>query len=391
LQSAGGEDSTLEAEKNLMASRGHEIELLLFDNADMGKGAFGKVSAGLRSIYNPKSARKIRAVINEFKPDVVHVHNFFFDASPSVMIEATKLNVPVVVTLHNFRLVCASALLLRDNKICELCVSHSFPWFGVKYKCYHNSAIQSAMVGGMAAVHKWIGTWKKNVDTFITPSAFGRKKLLGSSLKPSAEKIKVKHNFLEDPGIGDPDKRENFYLYVGRFSSEKGIEFLLEAWRSLPSEKLVAVGDGPQWKLLKEKYQAFSNISFRGKEPRNVVLDLIKKSKALIFPSICYEGLPLTVIEAFATGTPVLSSALGAMNGEMIKDVYNGILFAPGNPVSISEAVLKFNDYLHKADYTLYNNARTSYLESYHPDKCYNDIMEVYASAIKQRSKKNNG
>ncbi len=203
FHNAGGEDTTLDAEMNLMILKGHEVELLLFDNADMEKGITGKVKTAVKSIYNKASAKKVAKKIEAFNPDIIHVHNFFFDASPSVLIEAKRHKIPLVVTLHNFRLVCANALLLRDGKICELCLPHDFPWYGVKYKCYHDSAVQSAVVGAFAAVHKWTGTWRNKVDMFITPSSFSRVKLLHSSLAVDADKIKVKPNFINDPGTGE--------------------------------------------------------------------------------------------------------------------------------------------------------------------------------------------
>jgi glycosyltransferase involved in cell wall biosynthesis len=379
--SDGGEDSALQSEIMLMRRKGHEVEVFLFDNASTINGVSGKLKAAVSSIYNTESAKKIKEAINEFKPDVMHVHNFFFTASPSVLIQAHKQKVPVVVTLHNFRLLCVNTLLLRDNKVCELCVQHDFPWYGVKYKCYHDSAVQSAAVGAMSAVHKWMGTWKNKVDTFISPSHFSRNKFLHSSLHPDPEKIKVKYNFIDDPNHGDAKSRNNYYLFVGRLSQEKGIEVLLDAFIQLPKEEIIIAGDGPLQEQLVTKYAPYKNIIFLGRKPRTEVLELMKKCRVLMFPSICYEGLPLTIAEAFATGTPVIGSSMGAMQ-EMIINEYNGLLFETGNSVKLAEAILFFNSYLAKKDFSLYDNARKSYLENYHPEKCYNDVMNIYNNAI---------
>lgn len=384
LHSAGGEDTTVEAELELMQSYGHEVKLVQFDNATMGSGTFGKIQAGASSIYNFQSAKKVKEEIRAFKPDIIHVHNFFFTASPSVIIQAYKEKVPVIVTLHNFRLLCASALLLRDNKICELCINNDFPWHGVKYKCYHNSALQSAVVGGMSAVHKWIGTWRNKVDMFISPASFSRKKILQSSLGVAANKIKVKHNFVKDPGIGAPGKRKNYYLFVGRLSSEKGVDVLLKAWENLKEHRLVIAGDGPEKESLMAQYGHFENISFVGKISRQQVFELMQTCKALVFPSVCYEGLPLTIAEAFATGTPVIGSSLGAMQ-EMIIPEKNGLLFEPGNPQSLAGTVLLFEKYTQGENDEMYYNARNSYIEYYSPHKCYEQIMEIYNLVIKQK------
>ena len=171
-----------------------------FDNAKVASGFGGKLKSGISAIYNKSSARLITSVIRSFQPDIVHIHNFFFAASPSVIVAVHKLNIPLIVTIHNFRLICTNSLLLRDNKICELCVNLDYAWYGVKYKCYHDSAIQSAMVAAMAATHKWSGTWKNKVDLYFTPAGFSREKLVHSSLNLPDAQIVVKPNFIPDPG-----------------------------------------------------------------------------------------------------------------------------------------------------------------------------------------------
>lgn len=384
LHSAGGEDTTVEAESGLMRSKGHDVHVHIFDNAAMEHGFKGKIKAGFSGIYNTAAAKEVEKIVEEFEPDVVHVHNFFFAASPSVLIAIHKKKIPVVATIQNYRLICANALLLRNNKVCELCVSHDFPWYGVKYKCYHDSAVQSAAVGMIAAIHKWMGTWKRSVDTYITPSAFSRDKLLHSSFGVSPEKIEVKRNFIADPGVSDAANRKNYFLFVGRLAQEKGVQVLLEAWKGLAGEELIIAGDGPEKEILVSKYGSLNNVRFVGYKHKNEVLELMKDCKALIFPSIWYEGLPLTIVEAFATGTPVIGSAIGAV-GEMVNDKYNGLLFETGNAVSLQQSIRLFNKLVAEKSLTLYENARESYIQNYHPEKCYSAIMRIYQKAIKDR------
>lgn len=383
LHSSGGEDTTVEAESNLMRSKGHDVSLHIFDNANMQSGIAGKFKAGLSGIYNRSSAKKVENIIRGFKPDVVHVHNFFFAASPSILGAIHKSGIPVIVTIQNYRLICANALLLRDNKVCELCISHDFPWYGVKYKCYHHSAIQSAAVGLIAALHKRIGTWKHSVDIYITPSAFTRDKLVHSSFGVSADKIQVKRNFIDDPGTGNPAMRKNYFLFVGRLSAEKGVHVLLEAWRGLPNEQLIIAGDGPERHDLVSKYGSLTNIQFVGHKNRSEVLELMKNCRALVFPSIWYEGLPLTIVEALATGTPVIGSAIGAVS-EMISHGHNGVLFEAGQAQGLNQSIGLFNTWV-SGNTSLYENARDSYLQNYHPEKCYSASMRIYEEAIKSR------
>lgn len=387
LQSAGGEDTTMEAEAELMRAKGHNVQVQLFNNGSMGKGLAGKISAGISSVYNRNSAHALKEAIVQFSPDIIHVHNFFFAASPSVIIEASRHKIPVIVTIQNFRLVCANALFFRDNKICELCISHSFPWYGVKYKCYHNSSVQSAMVGLSSAIHHIAGTWKRKVNLFITPAEFSRNKLLDSALGIRPEKIKVKRNFIGDPGESNPSDRKSFYLFVGRLSAEKGVDLLLEAWKRIGNEQLIIAGDGPEKEYLYNKYGKQRNIIFAGKKPRVEILELMKQCRALIFPSVWYEGLPLTIVEAFATGTPVLASSLGAMQ-EMITHGSNGLLFPAGDSEKLAETVNSFNRIIASGDLSMYQNARSAYMNNYHPEQCYQQIMKLYNSVIP--SSKNN-
>lgn len=380
----GGEDTTVEAESSLMRLKGHKVRVHIFDNAEMQEGFKGKLKAGISGIYNRSSARTVAKIIKEFEPDVVHVHNFFFTASPSILRATHNRKIPVVATIQNYRLICANALLLRDNKVCELCVSHDFPWYGVKYKCYHHSAIQSAAVGMIAAIHKWTGTWKNSVDKYITPSAFSRARLINSSFGVSPDKIEVKRNFIADPGTGDTTTRKNYFLFVGRMAAEKGVHVLLEAWKELPDEQLIIAGDGPEKDDLVSKFGSLSNVQFVGHKNKTEVLELMKSCRALVFPSIWYEGLPLTIVEAFATGTPVIGSAIGAV-GEMVNNRYNGLLFDSGNPASLKQTIGLFNNLIADSSYSFYENARESYLQNYHPDKCYSDTMRIYEKAIKDK------
>jgi glycosyltransferase involved in cell wall biosynthesis len=384
-QSKGGEDTTVEAEAQLMKSKGHDVHVHMFDNAELIGSTGGKLKAGLSAIYNSSSAAEIKKVAKLFKPDVVHVHNFFFAASPSILIAIKKLNIPLAVTIHNYRLICPNALLLRENSVCELCVHHDFPWWGVKYKCYHNSAVQSAAIGAMAAIHKWTGTWKKSVDLYITPSEFLRNRLIDSSFNAPSERIKVKRNFIRDPGEANVSDRKNHFLFVGRLSPEKGVNVLLEAWDSL-DHQLIIVGDGPERGYFEKKYNHRRNIIFVGHQKKDEVLTLMKQSRALIFPSIWYEGLPLTIVEALATGTPVIGSNLGAIS-EMITQEVNGLLFEAGSPVKLKDAIDKFNTAVSDGQLDFYENARASYLCNYYSENCYQQVMELYEKIIGDKTK----
>jgi len=379
--SKGGEDTSVAAEMSLLGDHGHTTKILFYDNADMDTGLWGKMKAGISAIYNATSARILKEEIQSFQPDLIHIHNFFFQASPAVIIEAKKHNIPVVVTIQNFRLLCTNALLLRDNKICELCVNKTFAWYGIIYKCYNNSSLQSEAVASMAGIHKIAGTWRRSVDQYITPAEFIKSKLLNSSLKLNPGKVAIKRNFVQDVGETPGHQRKNFFLFVGRLSMEKGLNVLLNSFLNLPDDELLIVGDGPYRESLINDYGRLKNIHFVGKKDKDEVISLMKECKSLVFPSIWYEGLPLTIIEAFSTGTPVIASKVGAMEEMVIHD-RNGLLFEAGNAYRLQEAIGIFNAFIRNSNYSLYEGARQSYLENYHPDVCYKTTMTIYTRLL---------
>lgn len=374
-QHYGGEDAVLEAEINLLKDKGHEVALVGFHNNTINSLGT-KLRTGLFSVYNTTSTKILEQKIRDFTPDVLHIHNLFFTASPSIIIKAYQMKVPVVMTIHNYRLICANAILLRNNKVCELCVNKLIPLDGIKYKCYRSSHLESALVTGITSVHKIIATWRKKVSQYIVLSNFANQKLLNSSLQLPQHKVCVKPNFIFDPYL-KIDKRDDYFVFVGRLTIEKGIEVLLNCFELNPHLKLIIAGDGPQKENIKRKIETLPNINFIGQQPKEEILKLMSKSKALIFPSIWYEGLPTTIIEAFATGTPVIASNLGSM-AEMIQHNYNGFLFEPNNVHSLE---LTINSVL-SSGIELNKQARITYERNYHPEIHYTEILKIYKKAI---------
>jgi len=374
----GGEDVVAEQEAAILTDRGHQVKTIIFDNIAIS-GFFSKLKISIQSVYNFTSARKVSKSIREFKPDIVHVHNLFFIASPSIIYAARKHKTPVVLTVHNYRLICANALLLRDNKVCELCINKKFPLSGIRYRCYRNSAAASALVTLITGLHKFFNTWKNKIDVYITLNEFSRSKLLHSSLQVPAAKMITKPNFIPDPGE-TATPREDFFLFAGRIAVEKGVYVLAKAFTEMPEHKLVIVGDGPERKALQEQCKAYSNIVYTGALDKQEVKKYMRKCKALICPSIWYEGAPLTIIEAFATGTPVIASRLGSML-ESIDDGFNGLHFTAGDPNDLKNKINVFVKET-KESAMFYKNARATYLQKYNSDTHYRSIVNIYESLI---------
>lgn len=380
-QYKGGEDNVLEMELTLLKNKGHQTRVLLFDNDSISSFS-SKIKTALSSLYNFASARRLKKEIKYFQPDVIHIHNLFFKASPSILYAARQMKVPVVLTLHNFRTVCANAILLRDGHVCELCVHKTFPIQGIKYKCYRDSAIESALVTGITGMHKLLHTWQNKIDQIIVLSHFMENKFKDSSLKIPTDKFNTLPNFIEDPGDND-SIREEVFLFVGRLSKEKGLSLVLDCFEHLPHLKLIVAGDGPEKDKVIASSERSPNISYIGHQSKEQVMHQMKKCTAIIFPSIWFEGLPLSIIEALSVGTPVIGSKLGAME-EMIEDGYNGLHFQAGNINSLKEKLTLYADLQPLEKNTFQANARISYLNKYQPEIHYRELIRIYQKANKK-------
>jgi glycosyltransferase involved in cell wall biosynthesis len=225
----GGEDESREAEDALLAEHGHEIRQVVFDNAIINSGNALKV--GLQATWSHSAYVRIRDYIAQWRPDVLDVHNFFPLASPSVYYAAKRSGVPVVQTLHNYRILCPGANFFRAGAVCEDCIGQPFPWPGIVHSCYRGSAMQTGAVALMTTVHRALGTFLKQVDLFLVLSEFARQKFLASGFPP--DKLVVKPNFVVDPGFVGQGGTD--YLYVGRLSPEKGIDTFLRAIEKVQS------------------------------------------------------------------------------------------------------------------------------------------------------------
>jgi glycosyltransferase involved in cell wall biosynthesis len=321
----GGEDAVVQAEAELLRRSGHEVVQHQVQNPPDAAGAIGSLSL---SPWNPLQARAVQGIARQVRPDVAHVHNTWYAQSPAVVWALHRAGIPTVMTLHNFRLVCANGQLFRDGVPCEDCVGAS-PWQGVKHGCYRGSVVLSVPAAGTIALHDRLRTWNRAVDRFVVLSEFARERLVRGGLPP--DRIEVKPNFVTDPGPRScPAGSSPTVLYVGRLSPEKGIELLVEAWRQIGdgSLELLVVGDGPLEERLK-RWPA-PRLRFTGRLPAEEVRRHMLAARALVLPSVWYEGQPVTVLEAFAAGLPVLGSDIGGVP-ELLAPLGREWLAAPGD------------------------------------------------------------
>ncbi|UOA08557.1 glycosyltransferase family 4 protein [Methylobacter sp. S3L5C] len=376
-QQAGGEDNVVAAEAKLLADHGHEVELWSVDNKDLPGGLTGKVKTALTTSYSSASKAIAKDKLQCFKPDVVHVHNFFPQISPSIYDACLEAGVPVVQTLHNYRLICPGAMLMRDGKICEQCITGS-PYQAAWYGCYRGSKLGSLVVAHMVAQHRQQGTWQHKVSRFIALTNFAKGKFVEAGFP--ADKILVKANFVADPMEEVPGidcSLPAFALFVGRLSEEKGLKTLLKAWSTMADKTVLKVaGAGPLAELLPGK----NNIEALGLQDPKQIGELMQQAAFLVLPSEWYEGFPLVLVEAFAHGLPVLASNLGSM-ADIIKDGETGLLFTPGDPEDLASKVKWLLANPLKAQ-TLGDNARRTFLEKYTAEQNYTELMAIYQDAM---------
>jgi len=299
--------------------------------------------------------------------------------SPSIYSACKEAHVPVVQTLHNYRLLCPAAIFYRDAHVCEECAEHNL-WHAVFYGCYRKSRAESAGVALMLEAHRLLRTWTRMVHSYVALTEFARRKFIAGGLPP--DRIVTKPNFVH-PDPGDHIDSGQYALFVGRLSPEKGLETLLAAWKPLAKGiSLIIVGDGPLRARLAVAATQFGldNVSFRGRLTRAETLQAIKGASFLIFPSGCYENFPMSIAEAFACGVPVVCSRLGAME-EIVADGLTGLHFTPGNAGDLAAKVEWA--WTHPVEIAAMGRAaRAEYEAKYTAERNYQMLMEIYQKAV---------
>jgi glycosyltransferase involved in cell wall biosynthesis len=366
----GGEDQVFHSESELLKSKGHAVEKLEFHNE-------GRISP-FKLLHNSSSVKRFKETVKNFQPDILHVHNLFHQASPAILTAAKELKLAVVMTLHNYRLICANGLLLRKGKICEKCVSQRLMYSGILHNCYRDSRLASLGLTTTLNWHRLKGTWQNHVDRYIALSVFEKNKLLRSTLDLTANQIEIKPNFITDPSLGK-NQRESTFLYVGRLAEEKGIRILLAAQQS-GGFSLEIIGSGPLEKLVKKAVSKQKGLVYSGKAGHKEVLERMKSVLGVIVPSIWYEPFGMTIIESLACGTPVIASNIGTIP-EIITHNENGLLFTPGNPNSLLSQIknLPLDENWQKFS----EAARSSYLKKYTAEHNYQQLMNIYQNVLK--------
>jgi glycosyltransferase involved in cell wall biosynthesis len=377
-QQSGGEDRVVAAEHALLADHGHSVVQYTPHNDAVNK--MSALEVGVKTVWNHETYRNIRHLIAEQGVELVHVHNTLPLVSPAVYYAAAAQRTPVVQTLHNYRFLCPASTFFRQGEICELCLSKAIKYPAVTNRCYRDSVAASAAVSTMLAAHRFSGTYRNKIHTYIALTEFARAKFCEGGLP--AERIAVKPNFLaKDPGVGTGNG--GYALFVGRLSEEKGVGTLLEAWKaSAQTIPLKIAGDGPLQMFVRKRAAELPGVEYLGACAHARVIALLQDAAFLMFPSRWYEGMPLVVLEAMACGTPVVAFGLGSMN-DLIVEGENGIKLASPD-AGVLACFLNNSKELAGKVARLRSGTRARFEQNFAAKTNYGLLLDIYNRALNE-------
>ena len=368
----GGEDTVVEAEADLLRGGGHEVHLLEGQNPHSWLPAARKLA---RAPWNSSAVRAVHEAAVRLRPDVAHVHNTWFTFTPAVVEALSECGVPVVMTLHNYRLICANSYLFRDGGPCEQCVA-SHPWHGVVHRCYNHSALASVPASATIAYNRRRGTWNRNVSLFFALTRFSRDRFVAGGLP--ADQIRVKPHFFPDPGPrAQPPSASPTILYAGRLAPEKGLDVLIRALNRTEDLELLVLGTGDDEARLRRL--AGPGVRFLGQRSPADVRHYMAQSRALAFPSLSYETFGLVLVEAMAAGLPTVASELGGTPDIVGPD--SGLLVPPGSVEAWASALRRLDDDTVDA---AGQAARTRWRHQFSPWVALPELERGYEWAIEQ-------
>jgi glycosyltransferase involved in cell wall biosynthesis len=375
----GGEDTVVQLEADLLRRHSHEVHCLSVWTGELNGASPARLfAAAFGTVWSFRGYSAVQKAIRRYSPDILHVHNTFPLLSPSVFWAAAHEGVPVVQTLHNFRLTCTNALLLRKGAPCQKCVGR-FPWPALQHRCYRHSFWQTGAVATNNVVHRWLGTFQTKVHAYIALTEFSKTILVRSGLP--CDRVFVKPNFNADPGEST-NSRLSRMVFAGEIARPKGVHLLLEAWSSLARAgyQLLMLGDGPDRAELERRHGGDSSIVWCGAQSREKVIETVGTSRWLVLPSLAYENFPMSVLEALSAGTPVVVPDHGAF-AAIVSDKKEGLLFSARKAASLT-ATLRFALDATEDEWMQWSSrARRKYLREYTDHVNYPQLMSIYQQA----------
>jgi glycosyltransferase involved in cell wall biosynthesis len=374
----GGEEEVYAREKELLVGNGHDVIEYIRDNAKIDEAKTGKIRTAVGTLWAADTYQALRSLLSQHHADIAHFHNTFPLISPAAYYACKAKGIPVIQTLHNYRLLCPAGTFLREGRPCEDCL-HKSALPSVVHGCYRDSRVTTAAVAGMLTVHGVFGTYARVVDRYVAPSEFTRLKFVEAGF--SAERVRVKPHFINrDPGCGSHEG--GYALFVGRLSPEKGLRTMLKAWGTHKSRELRVVGDGPMMAELQAMVarDGLSEVSFLGRLHQQDIYEQMRHATFLVYPSECYETFGMAIAEAYACGLPVVASRLGAMR-EIVKEGETGLEFTAGDPEDLAHKIgwaLAHSEEMRRMG----RNARAEYEAKYTAARNYELLSTIYDEVL---------
>jgi glycosyltransferase involved in cell wall biosynthesis len=384
-QQRAGEDAEVDAEIGNLADHGHEVQRFIVDNDSIRTaGLASKARLAVETVWSRRAARQLAEAVRRNRPAVVHIHNTFPLLSPAIYGALDKTGAAIVQSIHNYRPVCPSANLFRDGHDCTDCVGRRFAWPAIVHACYRDSRGQSAVVAAMLAAGRATRAWERAVDRFIAPSPTVADMLAGPAIP--RDRIVVKPNFVgADPGAGSAGIRDDTYLYAGRLALEKGIGTIPAAWALLGNLAAACrlAGSGPLADQLAASAADDARVVPLGNLDRPALFEELRRARALIFPSIWREPFGLTIVEAFASGTPVIAARVGAP-ADLVEEGVTGLFFRPGDADDLAERI-RWASGNPTEMAGMGRRARREYELRYSAEVNYAELTGVYRQALAHR------
>ncbi len=334
-------------------------------------------------LYSSESKQQLDKLLKEISPDLVHAHNIYGRLTTSVLDLLNEKNIPVVMTLHDYKLICPSYKLMAGNGVCEDCKGGKY-YNAILNKCHKNSMAASAIYALESWFNAFFNKYRNNICFFISPSQFLRTKMIEFGWP--AEQVIYIPNYIVPQDFMPRYDSKDYLLYIGRLSGEKGISTLIQAFKKVKTKnvRLMIVGDGPERESLEKLSKIDSRIQFTGYLSGKELSDVTRNAKAVVVPSEWYENAPISILEAFAYGKPVIGARIGGIP-EMIDEGMNGLLYKSGN---VDELAEKLNDFLGCSTSYIANMgmaARKKAEKNYNPEMHYEKLIDVYQKAISMK------
>ena len=382
-QQHGGEDFAVSNQAELLRQRGHTVIHYFRDNNEvLNYSLLDKIRFFPNTVYSIRTVREIRSVARRERPDVAHIHNVFPLISPSVYTTLAEERIPIVQTIHNYRFMCPNALFFTQGKICERCKSGN-TLHAVRHRCYKDSTLLSGLYAAAIGLHRQLGTFSK-IARFIALTPFSRQILVNARIAPP-EKISELGNFLPDPLFepGLPGERSAEFVFIGRLVPEKGVQLLIEAMRGLPQARLAVLGSGPMQAKLEEqaRRQQISNVEFLGYIAGEAKMAHLRRTRALVLPSLWYESLSFVILEAMCAATPVIVPRHGGIP-QIVEKAGCGLVFFPGDAADLGDRLkAMLADPGRAAEQGM--NGRRFLEANFSAQSHYRRLVQIYQGAIR--------